>query len=77
MRLNQDSVFLDGMHFPRSKDKMYLFQEQSALENIKYGLFLDWEKCTYAIQEPVFTAFLPALRVISVVKVPLKRAKRE
>ena len=43
LRLNQDRVlFLNGVHLPaQSKDKMYLFQEHSALENIKYILSLD------------------------------------
>ena len=32
LRLNQDRVFLDGVHLPQSKDKIYLFQaKRSAL----------------------------------------------
>ena len=45
LRLNQDRVFLYGVHLPQSKENMYLFQEHSAIENIKYILSLDWQKC--------------------------------
>ena len=42
LRLEQDRAFLDGARFLQSnKDNMYLLQEHSALENIKYILFLD------------------------------------
>ena len=53
LRLNQDRVFLDGIDFPQSKDKMDLFQEHSALENIKIILSLDLPKM-YSIQESIF-----------------------
>ena len=53
LRFNQDRVFLDGAHLPQSEDKMYLFQEHSALENIEYILSLDRRKCTPSFSHSV------------------------
>ena len=37
-------MFLDGVHLPQSKDKVYFFQEHSAIENIKYIIVLGLTK---------------------------------
>ena len=62
---------LDGVHFPQSKDNVYLFQEHSAVENIEDILFVLRLRKMYVIQDPIlldehahseFNTFYPKVR---------------